>query len=94
MRGLVSGRLIWIDIAPGSPLLVEARGQLEFQCQGVEAQLLTAEARRRALEIEIAGLEDGINSLRARIANVDVLQAGGAAPRAGDDQPESEPATR
>ena len=94
MRGLVSGRLIWIDIAPRSPLLVEARGQLEFQCQGVEAQLLIAEARRRALEIEIAGLEDGINSLRARIANVDVLQAGGPAPRAGDDQPESEPATR
>ena len=90
MRGLVSGRLIWIDIAPRSPLLVEARGQLEFQCQGV----LTAEARRQALEIEIAGLEDGINSLRARIANLDVLQAGGAAPRAGDDQPESEPATR
>ena len=46
------------------------------------------------MEIEIIGLEDGINSLRARIANVDVLQAGGPAPRAGDDQPESEPATR
>ena len=94
VRGLVSGQLVWIHISPQSRLLTEARWQLVFESQNLEAQLTDAQIRRRALEGEIARLEDGINAVRVRIVNVDNLQAGRPAPQPGEDQPESEPGAR
>ena len=64
------------------------------ESQDLEAHLAATRARRRALEDEIARLEDGITAVRVRIANVDNLQAGGPAPQPNDDQPESEPGAR
>ena len=94
VRGLVSGGLVWIHISPQSRLLTEERSQLEAEHQNLEAHLEATRSQRRILEDDIARLEDGITAVRVRLANVDHLQADGAAPQPNDGQPESEPGAR